>query len=39
MSKKRTNKEFIEQVKQAVGNEYLFLDKYVDNHTKIRALH
>lgn len=39
MSKKRTNKEFVEQVKQAVGNEYLFLDEYVDNHTKIRVLH
>lgn len=38
-SKRKTNKEFISQVKTLVGSEYLFLDDYQGVDTKIRVKH
>lgn len=34
-----TNEEFIKRVKELVGDEYTFLDKYINNKTKIRIRH
>jgi len=37
--KKKSNKEFIKEVHDLVGNEYTFLEKYVTNKTKILCKH
>jgi len=37
--KKKTNKEFIREVKALVGDEYTFLENYVDRKTKIKCIH
>ena len=37
--RQKTNKEFIEEVKNIVGNEYLFLDEYVNNKYKLKVIH
>lgn len=37
--KKKTNKEFIEEVGQIVGDEYIFLEAYVNAKTKIKCRH
>lgn len=39
LPKKKTNEEFINRVKKSVGDEYAFLDKYVNAKTKIRVRH
>ena len=38
-TKAKTNTEFKQQVQDLVGNEYVFLDTYVDTHTKLRVKH
>lgn len=39
MTNKKTNIEFKKEVYNLVGNEYAFLDPYVNNHTKLRVKH
>ncbi len=39
MSKRKTDKEFKKEVFDLVGDEYTFLDAYVNTHTKIRVKH
>lgn len=36
---KKTNEQFKNEVYDLVGNEYTFLDPYVNNHTKLRVKH
>lgn len=36
---KKTNAQFKQEVKNLVGNEYIFLDSYVNTHTKLRVKH
>ena len=36
---KKTDKEFIKEVFDLVGNEYTFLDEYITNNKKIRVKH
>lgn len=36
---KKTNEQFKHEVKEAVGNEYTFLEPYVNSYTKIRVKH
>ena len=36
---KKTNTQFEKEVYDLVGDEYTFLDPYVNNHTKLRAKH
>ena len=38
-SAKKTNTQFRQEVYILVGNEYVFLDTYVNNYTKIRVKH
>ena len=38
-SHKWTNLEFKNKVKELVGDEYTFLDKYINCHTKLRVIH
>lgn len=39
MVKRKTDKQFKQEVYDIVGNEYTFLDHYVNNETKIRVKH
>ena len=39
MPRKKTNQEFLKEVENIVGNEYIFLEKYVNNSTKIKVRH
>ena len=39
LSKRKTDAQFKQEVKNLVGNEYTFLDKYVNKHTKLRVKH
>lgn len=39
MPKKRTEKEFIEEIKKLVGDEYSFLEPYKNNMTKLKVRH
>lgn len=39
MGKRKTNKEFISEVYDLVGNEYTFLENYVNSSTKIKVKH
>lgn len=39
MPKRKTNAQFKQEIKNLVGNEYEFLEPYVNNHTKIRVRH
>ena len=39
MVRRKTNKEFQQEVFDLVGNEYTFLDTYVNKRTKIRVKH
>ena len=39
MTKRKTNEEFKQEVYDLVGNEYVFLDTYVNAKTKIRVKH
>ena len=39
MNTRKTNKEFIQEVYELVGNEYEFLEKYISNKTKIKVKH
>lgn len=39
MAYKKTNKEFLNEVKELVGNEYTFLEDYVNNKIKILCRH
>lgn len=39
MTRKKTDKEFKKQVYDLVGNEYTFLEPYVNNATKLRVKH
>lgn len=36
---KKTDEEFKQEVHTLVGDEYLFLDKYINNYTKIKVKH
>jgi len=36
---KKTNKEFVQEVLELVGNEYIFLEKYINDCTKIKCRH
>lgn len=36
---KRTNEQFQQEVTNLVGNEYIFLDIYINNSTKLRVKH
>lgn len=36
---KKTDTQFQHEIHILVGNEYTFLDKYINNHTKLRAKH
>lgn len=36
---RRSNEEFIQEVYELVGNEYIFLDEFIDTQTKIRCKH
>lgn len=36
---KKTNEEFIQEVYDLVGNEYVFLEPYINDRTKIRCKH
>ena len=39
MTKRKTNEEFKQEIYSLVGDEYTFLDKYVNARTKIRVKH
>lgn len=39
MPRKKTNEEFIQEVQDLVGNEYTFLEPYVNNRTKLKVRH
>ena len=39
MAKRKTNEEFQQEVRNLVGNEYTFLDNYVNKRTKLRVTH
>lgn len=39
MARRKTNEEFIEQVNDQVGNEYEFLEPYINAKTKLRVVH
>ncbi|AMS01163.1 homing endonuclease [Bacillus phage AR9] len=36
---KRTNKEFVSEIRKLVGNEYTFLDEYINTDTPIGIIH
>jgi len=36
---RKTNSEFINEVEELVGNEYTFLETYVNGHTPIKVIH
>lgn len=36
---RKTDKQFKQEIFDLVGNEYVFLDPYVNNHTKLRVKH
>lgn len=36
---KKSNSKFKQEVYNLVGNEYVFLDPYINNHTKLRVKH
>ena len=38
MSRQKTNKQFVLEVKNLVGDEYEFIYIYIDNHTKLRVI-
>ena len=38
-SRTKSNAEFIQEVYNLVGNEYIFLEKYINNKTKIKCKH
>lgn len=38
-NKKKTNKEFVEEVEAMVGNEYMFLEEYISSKDKILCRH
>lgn len=38
-TKRLTNEEFVSRVHNLIGHEYVFLDEYVNNKTKIRCKH
>lgn len=38
-SRRKTNEQFIKEVTALVGDEYVFIDKYVNTRTKIRSIH
>ena len=37
--RRKTNEQFIQEVKEAVGDEYTFLEPYVNERTKIKVRH
>lgn len=39
MARRKTNEEFVKEVYDLVGDEYIFLDKYIDSKTKIKCKH
>lgn len=39
MTRRKTNEEFIKQVKELVGDEYTFLQEYKNRRTKIKVKH
>lgn len=39
MPKKKTNDDFIKEINNLVGDEYIFIDDYINNSTKISCKH
>lgn len=39
MTRKKTNEEFIEEVYELVGEEYTFIEEYINTDTKIKVKH
>lgn len=39
MAKRKTNEQFIKEVYELVGDEYEFLQEYINTHTKIKCRH
>ena len=39
MSKKKTHEEFVEEVKDTIGNDYIFLTEYKDKRSPIKLKH
>ena len=39
MTRRKTNEEWAKEVKSMVGNEYTFLDPYINNKTKLHVRH
>lgn len=39
MTRRKTNEEFVSEVKSLVGDEYVFLDEYQNSQTKLRVVH
>ena len=39
MARRKTNEEFTNEVYDLVGNEYIFLEKYIRDGTKIKCRH
>lgn len=38
-TRKKTNEQFLKQVKDLVGEEYVFKEKYVNNKTRLKTIH
>ncbi|AJI08873.1 MULTISPECIES: PDDEXK family nuclease [Bacillus cereus group] len=38
-NKKRTNEEFLEEIRNLTGNEYTFLEEYVNTNTPLNLIH
>ena len=39
MTKKKIHKEFVQQVLDLTGNEYIVIEQFIDSHTRIRFKH
>jgi hypothetical protein len=39
LARRKTNEEFVKEVYDLVGDEYTFLEEYIDNKTKIKCQH
>src|SRR5699024_8380764 len=37
--KAKSNEQFVEEVKELVGDEYVFIEEYINSGTKIKARH
>ena len=39
VGKRKTHQEFLTEVENLTGDEYVFLEEYVNNSTKIKVIH